>query len=200
MPNFIGKMSPVRSASAPGSARARSMSTCRIRACGCGLRRIRPKSMRGSARSSANFVCPLTLAKASGLISGLPTTENSSSRSVRSDAISVSPVGRELDGLEDLQVAGATAEYAGERLLDRVARGMGVSVEQRPGGEQHRRGAVPALGGAQLGKRDLQRMRGTAGRHAFDGGDLAALQVERHRQAGEERLAVDQHAAGGALA
>jgi hypothetical protein len=60
------------------SARACAASTRSTRACGCGLRRIRPKSIRGSARSSANLVWPLTLEYASGLISDLPTTESSS--------------------------------------------------------------------------------------------------------------------------
>src|ERR1700736_107137 len=193
MPNLIGRSSPVSTASTPGSARARVVSTRRIRACGWGLRRIRPKSILGSARSSANLVCPLTLAKASGLVSDLPTTVSSSAPAPASRR-------RQLDGLEDLEVAGAAAEHAGERLLDRIARWMRVTVEQRAGGEQHRGRAVTTLRGAQLGKGDLERMRLTPGRHPFDRGDLATLEVERHRQAGEERPAVDEDAAGGALA
>src|SRR6202140_5825371 len=136
MPNLIGRSSPVSTASTPGSARARAVSTRRIRACGCGLRRIRPKSIRGSARSSANLVCPLTLAKASGFVSDLPTM-------VSSATALLSRCGQ-FDGLEDLHVTGAAAEHTGERLLDRVACRLRVSIEQGPGGEQHRRGAVPA--------------------------------------------------------
>jgi hypothetical protein len=35
---------------------------------------------------------------------------------------------------------------------------------------------------------------------AFDGGDVASFQVEWHGQAGEERFAVDENAAGRAFA
>src|SRR5438309_9512629 len=193
MPNLVGRSSPVSTASTPGRARARVVSTRRILACGCGLRRIRPKSMRGSERSSANRVWPLTLAKASGLVSDLPTTASSS-------ATAPVPRRRQLDGLEDLEVTGAATEHAGKRFFDRIARWVRVTVEKRPGGEQHRRRAITALRGAQLGKRDLERMRLTPVRHPFHGGDLASLEIERHRQAGEVWPAVDKHAAGGALA
>src|SRR5438477_349991 len=101
MPNFTGRSSPVMTASTPGSARARLVSTLRIRACGWGLRRIRPYTIRR---------------------------------------------------------------------------------------------------GAELGEGDLQGMRIAAPCHAFHRHDVAALQVEGPRQAGEVRFAIDQHAAGRALA
>src|ERR1700694_1208818 len=176
MPNLIGMSSPVSTATTPGSARARAVSTRRIRACGCGLRRIRPKSMRGNARSSANLVCPLTLAKASGLISDLPTTDSSSPTALASRR-------RQLDGFEDLEVTGAAAEHAGERLLDRIACWVRVTVEQRHRGEQHGGRAVSALRGAQLSKGDLQRMWRTSVGHPFHRCDLAILEIERHAQA-----------------
>src|SRR6202048_2207708 len=193
MPNLIGRSSPVSTASTPGSARARAVSTRRIRACGCGLRRIRPNSIRGRARSSANLVCPLTLAKASGFVSDLPTTASSSATALLSRD-------RQFDRLEDLHVTGAAAEHTGECLLDRVACRLRVSIEKRPGGEEHRRRAVPTLSGTQLGEGHLERMRLTAVRHALHGGDLATLEIERHRQAGEVRPAVDEDATGGAFA
>src|SRR6185295_12459517 len=43
-------------------------------ACGSWLRRILQNSMRGSTMSSANFVWPVHLARASTLRNGLPTT------------------------------------------------------------------------------------------------------------------------------
>jgi hypothetical protein len=43
-------------------------------------------------------------------------------------------------------------------------------------------------------------MRLTPVRHAFHGRDLATLEVERHRQAGEEGPAIDEDATGGAFA
>src|SRR5207245_5057253 len=151
MPNLMGRSSPVSTASTPGSARARLVSTRTIRACGCGLRRILPKSIRGSARSSANLVCPLTLAKASGLVNDLPTIASSSAMAPASRR-------RQLDGLEDLEVTGTAAEHAGKRILDRIARWVRVAVEQSPRGEQHRRPAIPALGRPQLDQRRLERL------------------------------------------
>src|ERR1700730_5339592 len=179
MPNLIGRSSPVSTARTPGSARARAGSTRRIRACGCGLRRIRPKSIRGAARSSATLVCPLTLAKASGFVSDLPTIASSSATALLARR-------GQFDGLENLHVTGAAAEHAGKRLLDRIACRLRVTVEQGPGGEQHRRGAISALRRSQLGEGDLEGMWLTAVRHAFHGGNLATLEVEGHRQAGEE--------------
>src|ERR1700736_4559097 len=188
MPNFTGRSSPVSTASTPGSARARLISTLSRRACGCGLRRIRPYTIRGRARSSANFVCPLTLAKASGLVSDLPTMASSSATTATSR-------GSELDRFKDLDVAGTATEDARERVLDRVARWIRVALEQGHGGQQHRRSAVAALRGAEFGKGNLQGVRFAALSHPFDGDDLATLQVERHREAGEEGPAVDKHAA-----
>src|SRR3989475_7078117 len=42
----------------------------------------------------------------------------------------------QLHGLVDLEVAGAAAEVAGERLLDRIARGAGLDGEQCLGRER----------------------------------------------------------------
>src|SRR5437762_10792619 len=103
--------------------------------------------MRGSARSSANFTWPLTLAKASGLVSGLPTTENSATCASRR---------RQLDRLEDLQVPGTAAENPREGILDRLARRPRLAVEQGLGGQQHGGRAIAALRGPELGKRDLE--------------------------------------------
>ena len=60
--------------------------------------------------------------------------------------------------------------------------------------------AVAALGGAQLGEGLLQRVEPAAVGHALDGLDLASLALDGQRQAGEHRLAVDQHGARAALA
>src|SRR2546429_9336682 len=102
----MGRWSPVSTASTPGSARARLVPTRTMRACGCGLRRIRPKSIRGSARPSANLVCPLTLAKAAGLVNDLPTPASAS-------AMAPASRHRQLDVLEDLEVTRTAAEHAG---------------------------------------------------------------------------------------
>src|SRR5919109_2179848 len=105
--------------------------------------------MRGSAMSSAKRVCPLTLAKASGLVSGLPTTDSGSVTRVFRR--------RQLDGFKDLEVAGAAAEHARECLADGGATRPGVMVEQRLRGQQHGGRAVNALCRAPPGERRLQR-------------------------------------------
>ena len=60
---------------------------------------------------------------------------------------------------------------------------MGIGVQQSLRGQNHRRRAIAALRGAELGKGDLQRVRPAAFGNAFDGGDLMAHQVQRQRQA-----------------
>src|ERR1041384_5872383 len=98
--------------------------------------------MRGRNRSSANFVAPVTLAVASTLRSALPTTAKaavgrSGGRGVLlfRDAIqrlglgrrwfAAHAGGRQLDGFVDLDVAGAAAQVARQRLPDVVPGGGG---------------------------------------------------------------------------
>ncbi len=106
------------------------------------------------------------------------------------------------DRVDDRGVAGAAAEVAADRLDHLLARGVGVAVEQRLGGEQHAGRAVAALGGEVLHERLLQRVQAGAFGKAGDSGDLGALHRLGQRNAGELRPAVDQHGAGaaGALA
>src|SRR5271168_3370186 len=66
---------------------------------------------------------------------------------------------RLLDGVEDAGVAGAAAEVAGKPLLDLRQRGIGVSLEQVVGGEDHTRGADAALGSAALEEALLEGMK-----------------------------------------
>src|SRR5436190_5986432 len=106
----------------------------------------------------------------------------------------------QLHGLVDLEVAGAAAEVAGERLLDRSARGAGLDGEQCLGREQERGGAVAALRRAQLGERVLERVQLAARRHAFDGRDAMSGTGKAEQQAGEHGRAVEQDRAGPALA
>src|SRR6185503_5871896 len=107
---------------------------------------------------------------------------------------------RELDRVQDLRVAGAPAEVAGERLANLVARRRGVLREQRLRGEQDARRAVPALRGAELRERLLQRVEPPSGCHALHRLDGAALEIGGKRETREDRGAVDDHRAGTALA
>src|SRR5688500_6410846 len=73
MPYEIGRSLPPKTATTPGSARALEKSMLLIIAWGRWLRRILQANMRGKTMSSANFVCPTHLARASTLRKGLPT-------------------------------------------------------------------------------------------------------------------------------
>src|SRR5579871_1845925 len=141
MPYLMGRSSPVMTACTPGSRRALEASMDRIRACGCGLRSSLQCRVRGRAMSSAKTVRPVTLASASTLGSGLPTTFS-----------------RKLHRLQDLHVTGAAAEVAAQGLLDLLPRGRRVLLQQRRRGEQDARRAVAALGRPQLRERLLQRV------------------------------------------
>src|SRR5256886_4929353 len=156
------------SAFTPGTLAARDGSIERIRAWGWGLRSSLAKSMRGRNRSSANRVTPVTFAVASTLRWAFPTTR--SPEGFLPDAIqglrrrlrvlSAHASRRQLDGFVDLDVTGAAAEVARERLLDRVARRTRARREERLGGEKECRRAIAALGRAQLGERFLKGMKG----------------------------------------
>jgi hypothetical protein len=72
-----------------------------------------------------------------------------------------------FDGFEDLEIASAAAEIAGESFADLIARGMRVFVEQSFRGDENPRCAVATLGGAEIGKSFLQRMERTVRAEAF---------------------------------
>src|SRR5262245_59616103 len=124
--------------------------------------------MRGSTRSSAKTVWPVTLAAASTLGRGRPMTLSGSSATddLRGAGqgggvgglLAEQAGGRQLDGLEDLEVAGAAAEIAGQRLRDLGAGGLRVLAQQGLRPQQEARDAVAALGGPQLREGLLQRV------------------------------------------
>src|SRR5213595_2157826 len=208
MPNGIGRSFPVSTAFTPGALAARDVSIERMRAWGWGLRSSLAKSMRGRNRSSANFVTPVTFAVASTLRWAFPTTR--SPEGFLPDAIqglrrrlrvlSAHPSRRQLDGFVDLDVTGAAAEVARERLLDRVAGRTRARREECLGGEEERRCAIAALCRAQLGECLLEGMERAARRHPLDRLDPAPGAGEAEHQTGEDRRAVDEHGAGTALA
>src|SRR5512145_127643 len=89
----------------------------------------------------------------------------------------------QLDGVEDLRVARAAAEVAGERLPHLVARGRRALVQQRLRGEEDARRAVAALGRAELGERLLEGVELATVRHALDRLDVATLALDWQREA-----------------
>src|SRR5688572_9688793 len=188
MPKLTGKSLPVRTRCTPGYAFACSTFTVSISACGCGERSRRMCSMRGRTMSSAKRVCPVTLARPSTLRRGLPMT------------FMAQPLCGLLDGLVDLLVAGTAAEIPRDRFPDALARRVALALEQGFGGHEDPRGAVAALRRAEVGESRLQRMQLRPARQAFHGVDAPSLAFHGKHQAGELRLAIDQHRAGAALA
>ncbi len=73
--------------------------------------------------------------------------------------------------------------------------------EQRGGGDQEAGGAVTALGGAQLGEGDLERVQVWSLAKPLDGHDRGRrLDLDRQGEAAQHWQAVDEHGAGAALA
>src|SRR5207248_3189105 len=153
--------------------------------------------------SSANFVAPVTLAVASTLRSALPTTRSSASPIQRLrhrlGAFAAHASRRQFDRLVDLDVAGAAAQVAGQRLFDLIARRSRVAREQRLRGEEKRRSAIAALRRAKLGEGVLQRVQIAARGHPLDRPHAPSRTGEAEDQAGEHGRAVDEHGAGAAL-
>src|SRR5258705_12320721 len=98
--------------------------------------------MRGNARSSANFVAPVTFDAASTLRSAFPMTRWVEDLSAiqrldrRISLLSTHARGRQLYRFIDLDVARAAAEVAGERFLDFVTRRLGIGLEEGLSGQQ----------------------------------------------------------------
>src|SRR5439155_9054398 len=123
IPNGIGRSGPVSTACTPSSCFARVTSIETMRACGWVLRNSLQYSMRGNARSSANFVAPVTLATASTLRMAFPMILRAPIErlSGRLGLLAAHARGRQLDGFVDLDVARAAAEVAGQCVLDLVS-------------------------------------------------------------------------------
>src|SRR6185437_3923248 len=100
---------------------------------------------------------------------------------------------------DDVLVAGAAAQIAGQRpphvFLGRVR----VAVEQVLGGQHHAWRAEAALQPVLLLEPLLDRVQLARARQALHGRDLAAVDLHREHRAGLDRPAVDQHRAGAAV-
>src|SRR4051794_2318629 len=132
--------------------------------------------MRGKARSSANLVAPVTFAVASTFRRARPMTRRFLS-AIQGfprcfSLFAAHSRGGQFDCLVDLDVAGTTAEVAGQRIFDFVARGCGIRGEQGLSGEQKRGCTVAALRGAKVRECLLQRMELAARGHGFDRADV----------------------------
>src|SRR2546422_1167677 len=201
IPNGIGRSGPVSTACTPSSCFARVTSIETMRACGSVLRSSLQYSMRGNARSSAKRVAPVTFSTASTFRSAFPMTLCLAIQRFpfRLGFFAPHARRRQLHRLIDLDVAGAAAEVAGERVLDFVSGRPGIGFEERFGSEQKGGRAVAALRGAQVGERLLQGMQLAALRHRFDGSHGVAGARETQHQARQDRRSIQQHGARAAL-
>ena len=114
----------------------------------------------------------------------------------RRHRIGVVDVTHAADRVLDGAIAGAAAQIAFERGGKIVALGL---VQAR-GGDDHAGRAKSALETLRLQEGTLHRMQRAARREAFDGRDLAAVGAKRGNQATVHGFAVQEHAAGAAIA
>src|SRR5207248_4217143 len=105
---------------------------------------------------------------------------------------------RRCDRSDDIGVAGAAADIAGEPLTDLTFRSRALPQDQIARGDQHCRSAVAALQRVMLVKTPTQRIDHAVARKAFDRRDLALVAGDREQQARARRLAVDEDGAGAA--
>src|SRR5437764_6990298 len=82
---------------------------------------------------------------------------------------------RPLHRLDDVLVAGAAAQVAGQRPAHVLLGGIRVLLEQGRGGHHHARGAEPALESVLLPETLLERMQLTGTGQALDGLDLTPV-------------------------
>ena len=101
---------------------------------------------------------------------------------------------------DDLGIAGAAAQHAPQRLLDLGPRRGGIDPQQGAGRHQHPRRADPALRRAVTQESPLQVRQGVLPGQPLDGDHVAPGRARQRRQAGADRLPVEQHGAGAAVA
>ena len=102
--------------------------------------------------------------------------------------------------VDDLGIAGAAAQNAAERVLDRLPVGGGVPAEQGGGRHHHPRRADSALRRAVAKERRLQRRQRAVGAgKRLRGFNMAPGNLPGRNKAGADRITVDQHRAGAAV-
>src|SRR5579859_8141215 len=112
-------------------------------------------------------------------------------RRVPSGRSLVHAVGGEPDGRDDVLVAGAPAEVAGQRASDACGRRVGLLTKAGLHRHQDPRRAEPALQRVTFVERLLKGMqRRGAGSHSLDGRDPVAIRLDREHQARPDRLPV----------
>ncbi len=119
---------------------------------------------------------------------------------VRRGELAAQEAAGQLDRVDDLDVAGATAEVAAERALHLGAGGVRVGLEQLGGGHDHAGDAEAALHGPGQHERLLDEARPVRRAEPLDRGDLGAVERGDLRDAREDGPAIDEDHARPALA
>jgi hypothetical protein len=103
-----------------------------------------------------------------------------------------------FDRVDNMGVAGATAEIAVERMANLVARRRAVPLEELDGSHYHAWRTVPALETVALPEAFLDRMELSVPREALYGRDLGAVGLDGEHRAWFNRLAINEDRAGAA--
>src|SRR3954454_1634853 len=111
--------------------------------------------------------------------------------SLASTVLMPGPPRRGPHGLDDVVVARAAAEVAGERLADLLLARVRVLGQQVRPRHDHPRRAVAALEPVVLPERLLERVQAALGAEAFDGGDLRPVGLHREHRAALHGVAVE---------
>src|ERR1041384_1630384 len=104
-----------------------------------------------------------------------------------------------LDRINDLHIAGASAQIARDCFFYLIARRISVLVQQRMRGDQHARRADTALRASTLEKRLLKRIEAAVTSETFDGKNCRAVHLANRYETGVDDFAVDDHRASAAL-
>ena len=107
--------------------------------------------------------------------------------------------GGHLDRPDDLVVAGAAAEVAGDGVADLVLARLRVALQQGDGGHDHPGGADAALQPPLLDEGLLHRVQLPVPGQPLHGGHAAPLGLGGEEQAGGHRAPVQEHGAGPAV-
>ena len=189
-----GMSSAVRTAATPGRAAAQPARSPKAKpARGCGERMARERQGVGGHGVGAEAFGAVDLGAA------VEARQAGADRGAGGREVGQRGGAGVADGGDDPAVAGAAAEDAAEGVGDLGLGRVRGAGEEGAGGEQHARGAGAALGGAVAQEGGLQGGEGGAG-EALDGGDAAAGGAGGGGQAGADRVAVEEHGAGAAVA
>src|SRR5918992_5326652 len=201
-------------ATRPSTSSASVTSMSAMRACACGDRTNAAASA-SRPRSSRNRPCPVTSRSSSRRGIGSPNIfvviRNPPPQFARRRAapcswslsIPRSLVSEQLrgtvDGLDDVLIAGAAAQVAGDAFEYVVLGRPGVVAQQGGDRTKEAGGTEPALQAVALLEGALHRRQRTVRPgEAFDGRDGVPGDAHRERQAGAHRLPIEEHRAASA--